>query len=124
MSIIFSCVSCVYRLSGMSGLSGLSHQSGLSHRSGLSRLSTSRKLIDLIKPPTCMCKEVGGYLTRCARIAASNTLNDKSSVSHCKGLYRAVRAAKKDEKKPSTKPIVNSHAFLLYFCRVQNPNRV
>ena len=31
---------------------------------------------------------------------------------------------KKDEKKPPTKPIVNSHAFLLYFCRVQIPNRV
>ena len=26
---------------------------------------------DLILPPTCFCKEVGGYLTRYARIAAS-----------------------------------------------------
>ena len=33
------------------------------------------KLSDLIKPPTCLRKEVGGYLTICAHIAASISLN-------------------------------------------------
>ena len=48
-----------------------------------------------------MCKEVGGYLTRCARIAASIALNDESSVTQSpsqslthEGRYRAARAAK------------------------------
>ena len=31
----------------------------------------SQRLSDPIRPPTCLCKKVGGYLTRCACIAAS-----------------------------------------------------
>ena len=41
----------------------------------------SRRLSDLIWPPTCSCKEVGGYLTRFVRIARSITLNRPSSVT-------------------------------------------
>ena len=52
-----------------------------------------------------MCKEVGGYLTRCARIAASIALNDESWVTQsvsqsvtdqCR--YRAAGADKNDAK--------------------------
>ena len=34
----------------------------------------SRRLSDLVEPQICLCKEVGVYLTRCARITASITL--------------------------------------------------
>ena len=33
------------------------------------------------RPPTCKCKEVGGYLNICALIAASIALNDELSVN-------------------------------------------
>ena len=61
----------------------------------------SWRLSDLMLPSTCMCKEVGGYLTRCARIAASIALNDESWVTQsvsqsvtdqCR--YRAAGATK------------------------------
>ena len=42
----------------------------------------SWRLYEIRQPPTCLCKEVGGYLTRCPCIAVSITLNDESSVSH------------------------------------------
>ena len=53
------------------------------------------RLTDLIQPPTCLCKEVGDYLIRCALPRRSLKLTIIThSVTH-KGRYRAVRAAKK-----------------------------
>ena len=53
------------------------------------------RLTDLIQPPTCLCKEVGDYLIRCALPRRSLKLTIIThSVTH-KGRYRAARAAKK-----------------------------
>ena len=53
--------------------------------------------IVFVRKLECVYKQVGGYLTKCARIAASIALNDESlvtqSVTH-EGRYRAARAAK------------------------------
>ena len=52
------------------------------------------RLTDLIQPPTCLCKEVGDYLIRCALPRQSLELTIITHPVTHKGRYRAARAAK------------------------------
>ena len=69
----------------------------------------SQRWSDPILPQTCLCKEVRGYLTRCAQIAASVTLND-NIINHSL-VSRVGKELLEQLKKTSAPPCPTPNNF-------------